>query len=435
MTKNKRFLTPTILTIVAVCFIYFIAAPNMQMYAESGENPVADVVKEQYSIHWLPNVTYKSLVLSISRPGGDVFAKTFDEGSAPSLDLSTLPGNGSLDGSYTYELRVIPATGKSSLKSSSGRALTQSGYFKVKEGKIVIPTPGITENGPDGALDVINDDLIVIGCACIGDDCTSSYVCEGDNALKLKDTRIRLSFEDTSSTSGSYPTTDWRIVINDTTSGGGEYFAIEDESGGTTPFTIEAGAPDNSLYIADDGKIGLGTATPGYPIHIITTGTNAQIVAERTSGAIGVLTGGNSGVNIGSNSNHPVSFIINLVSQMILQTNVDLDMQTGGGTYNSSTGQWVDGSSREYKENIAELSSEEAMAVVKNLKPVTFNLKKNDEHQVGFIAEDVPELVATKTRKGLSSMDIVAVLTKVVQEQQKTITELKKEIAEIKKKQ
>ena len=37
---------------------------------------------------------------------------------------------------------------------------------------------------------------------------------------------------------------------------------------------------------------------------------------------------------------------------------------------------------------------------------------------MGFIAEDVPDLVATKDRKGLSPMDIVAVLTKVLQEQQ-----------------
>jgi hypothetical protein len=39
-----------------------------------------------------------------------------------------------------------------------------------------------------------------------------------------------------------------------------------------------------------------------------------------------------------------------------------------------------------------------------------------DEKHVGFIAEDVPELVAMKDRKSLSPMDIVAVLTKVVQE-------------------
>jgi hypothetical protein len=43
------------------------------------------------------------------------------------------------------------------------------------------------------------------------------------------------------------------------------------------------------------------------------------------------------------------------------------------------------------------------------------------ERHVGFIAEEVPDLVATKDRKSLSPMDIVAVLTKVVQEQNKTI--------------
>jgi len=55
-----------------------------------------------------------------------------------------------------------------------------------------------------------------------------------------------------------------------------------------------------------------------------------------------------------------------------------------------------------------------------------------DEHHVGFIAEDVPELVATKDRKGLSAMDVVAVLTKVVQDQQKAIVELKQEVAQLK---
>ncbi|MCK7574508.1 MAG: hypothetical protein MZV65_00275 [Chromatiales bacterium] len=48
---------------------------------------------------------------------------------------------------------------------------------------------------------------------------------------------------------------------------------------------------------------------------------------------------------------------------------------------------------------------------------------------MGFIAEDVPDLVATKDRKGLSPMDIVAVMTKVVQEQQGMI-EKQQEIIE-----
>jgi len=42
--------------------------------------------------------------------------------------------------------------------------------------------------------------------------------------------------------------------------------------------------------------------------------------------------------------------------------------------------------------------------------------------------------VATKDRKGLSPMDVVAVLTKVVQEQQRTIDALRAEIDALKKK-
>ncbi len=43
---------------------------------------------------------------------------------------------------------------------------------------------------------------------------------------------------------------------------------------------------------------------------------------------------------------------------------------------------------------------------------------------VGFIAEDVPELVADVTRQRLSVMDIVGVLTKVVQSQQIQLQQL-----------
>jgi hypothetical protein len=44
--------------------------------------------------------------------------------------------------------------------------------------------------------------------------------------------------------------------------------------------------------------------------------------------------------------------------------------------------------------------------------------------RVGFIAEDVPDLVARPGRTTLSALEIVAVLTKVVQEQQQAIAEL-----------
>lgn len=106
---------------------------------------------------------------------------------------------------------------------------------------------------------------------------------------------------------------------------------------------------------------------------------------------------------------------------------------TGGAYCNGTT--WIDASSREYKENIESLNADEAMDALGRLNPVKFNYKGNKEDEkVGFIAEEVPDLVATKDRKGLSAMDVVAILTKVVQEQQETILELKDKITELEKK-
>jgi hypothetical protein len=47
--------------------------------------------------------------------------------------------------------------------------------------------------------------------------------------------------------------------------------------------------------------------------------------------------------------------------------------------------------------------------------------------RVGFIAEDVPDLVARPGRPTLSALEIVAVLTKVVQEQQRAMEQQQQE--------
>ena len=99
------------------------------------------------------------------------------------------------------------------------------------------------------------------------------------------------------------------------------------------------------------------------------------------------------------------------------------------------------GSSKEYKKNISNISTKEAMKTLNGLNPVRFEYKTDNsgEKHLGFIAEDVPDLVSEQDRKHLNSMDITAVLTKVVQEQQrmlqeqqKTISVLKAEMEEIK---
>ncbi|MBC8427112.1 MAG: tail fiber domain-containing protein [Deltaproteobacteria bacterium] len=113
-------------------------------------------------------------------------------------------------------------------------------------------------------------------------------------------------------------------------------------------------------------------------------------------------------------------------------TSPSYPLQMGSGAYVSSGGVWTNASSREYKTDIRKLSTQKAIDTLKQLNPVEFAYKTDaQEKHVGFIAEDAPELVASKDRKGMSSMDVVAVLTKVVQQQQKTIAELSKKVIEL----
>jgi hypothetical protein len=80
-------------------------------------------------------------------------------------------------------------------------------------------------------------------------------------------------------------------------------------------------------------------------------------------------------------------------------------------------------SSRSLKKNILPLTHADALSVLRGLDPVEFTYKADErgDLQLGFIAEDVPDLVATPERKGIGPMDIIAVLTKVVQQQQERI--------------
>jgi hypothetical protein len=88
------------------------------------------------------------------------------------------------------------------------------------------------------------------------------------------------------------------------------------------------------------------------------------------------------------------------------------------GAHVTAGGVWTNASSRALKTGVTTLTADAAFATLGALEPVVFRyLEEADEEYVGFIAEDVPDLVATNDRTSLSPMDVVAVLTKVVQEQ------------------
>jgi hypothetical protein len=485
--------------------------------------PIADVSVGSFGIHFQPRISYDKAYLAVSCPNGQVFYKSFPAGASPYLSLSDSKANFS-DGVYTYELKLVPYFAKKVRKDEKlsvipQQAMVLSGYFTVQGGSIL--PMGIPEGGPARPQDVLHyDDVIITGSLCVGFDCADGESF-GFCTVKLKENNVQICFEDTST--GTFPTNDWKIQTNDSASGGASYFTIWDTDAGVRPFTIEAGADANALYVDDTGRVGLRTATPvldlhivdgdtpdfrleqdgssgwtaqtwdiagnesnffirdvtggsklpfriqpgtptntltlradgavgmgtwapAFPLEIERTGADVTLVAERTDGAIAQMSARSDKTMFGSRSNHK----LNLCTNNDPKVTVTTDGYVGVGTvtpthklevYNGAGanaycdgGNWVNGSSRAFKENIKDLSTADALNTLNELNPVRFNYREMDEEYLGFIAEDVPELVAMKDRKGMSPMDVVAVLTKVVQEQQKTISELQQKISEIEKK-
>ena len=560
---------------------------------EGAAEPVAHVTRGAAAIAFQPTVDHERILLTISTPNGEVMTREFVAGKNPSFSLQDLAKGTAVDGSYTFELRVVPrissdvrqklaearsadddaAVERIQREAGIGATLVQSGTFGVKNGAMLgdadePPAAGggaplkktassVTSNSSTPVLkptpndQVIADDLIVQGSACVGLDCVNNESF-GFDTIRLKENNTRLKFDDTSTSSG-FPFNDWQLTANDSNSGGANKFSIDDITNSKTPFTVTANAPTNSIFVDSSGRLGLRTSTPGLDINIKTGNTPATRYEQDTSGgfsaqtwdiganeanffirdvtsgsklpfrirpgaptsSIDISASGNVGIGtaspsgklhaltttngpfilttdgkVGIGTASPSDFLqvataggatINAVNnvrlvgststtwsgfhltdnatadgfigflsggtpllgfsngsataQLVITsagnvgvgvTNPTNPIQAASGALLTAGGVWTNASSRAFKQDIKDLDSKEAMDALRALDPVKYAYKVDpSEHHVGFIAEDVPALVATKDRKSLSPMDVVAVLTKVVQDQQKTIDELK----------
>ena len=216
-----------------------------------------------------------------------VFTLTEEQRSA----LTEMRDNNDEEGMQTYrEAHNLPSRVDKFLMNFS----IKNGNFVIstqQEGEINLPTkssqwelnhPSLyasvntvgleySDNATDNSAVTVDqcfaDDVIVDGSICVGMDC----VCNenfGFDTERLKENNLRIHFDDTSN-SASFPANDWRIVINDTSNGGASYFGIEDSSAGRIPFRVEAGAPNNALYVESDGDVGIKTANPVVDLHIV----------------------------------------------------------------------------------------------------------------------------------------------------------------------
>lgn len=255
-------------------FVVLSTTATPMMAAEQIENPEEPVAFARYGsggIDWEPRVEFQVLDLNVSCPAGYLFNKQFKSGEHPFLAVEELAkAIPDIEGGYTYELRVFGMEQKQ--KGDEYRDgllprpyLSQTGYFRIVEGKIA--TSEEPEKGADRAMDQpIYDDLIVTGSLCVGFDCAvgESF---GFDTIILKEHNLRIYFNDTSY-AASYPRNDWRIEINSSANGGASYFAVQDATAVRNVFVVEAGAPSNSLYVDDGGKIGIKTSTPYFELHM-----------------------------------------------------------------------------------------------------------------------------------------------------------------------
>lgn len=116
------------------------------------------------------------------------------------------------------------------------------------------------------ADNVVADDSIVQGSQCVGFDCVIGELFSFET-LRLKENNTRLRFVDTSSSS-SFPSTDWELVANDSSNGGRNRFSIEDASAAKEIFTLMGGAPTYSVFVSATGLVGMGTNSPQKKLHL-----------------------------------------------------------------------------------------------------------------------------------------------------------------------
>jgi hypothetical protein len=172
--------------------------------------------------------------------------------------------------------------------------------------------------------------------------------------------------------------------------------------------TTSAGRNLN-FVISTNGRVGISTPSPAVRLHIV--GNRIRLTKTR-------------------NADHFVDLRADGNALDLESHGADLFVNNHGRT-NTRIRNLVQISSQELKANISSLAHKEAAELLEGFRPVKYHYRDDETRQihVGFIAEEVPNVVATADQKGFRPTDVLAVLTAVVQEQQQLITQLRQQVA------
>ena len=233
-------------------------------------------------------------------------------------------------------------------------------------------------------------------------------------------------------------------------------------------FSVTPSAPVYSLMLRENG-VGIGTSTPQSKLHVAaaaSTGVAEQVarftVSDDATGGLFINNASAAnGVFIPKIVGRSAGQNAAMINEAVISADVGVSpaiaynaVRGGGGglvtrplvVYRNNNvakatihangaitaTSFNPSSSRALKHDIVELDSARAQDAVRRLTPVEFIYNDDElaEKRVGFIAEDVPDLVADGERKSVPIMDVVATLTKVVKDQQSTIDAQQQKLAD-----